>query len=166
MVDTEFHPDARDNAARCLDRALAADQPFNGGETQGARDWRRRADVGWAGVPVGGHFSNREAHLDFVIYALQRRPRPSDSGRVLCADRLEGLASLVVPAPRYRREFDRDLRDELDHRALCHVRTGAPPRARAVCGEGPAVRTGAPWHGHAGRVLADSLLDVSKKDLF
>ena len=85
---------------------------------------------------------------------------------VLRADRVEGLAALVVPAAGDRRQLDRDLRHELDDRAVRLVGAGAASRAGAVRDPGPAVRAGPARRGGAGGVLVDPVLDVSVERSF
>ncbi len=53
-----------------------------------------------------------------------------DARRLLRAHRVEGLEAVVLPSARHRRELDRDLRHELDDRALHLVRSAAARGAR------------------------------------
>ncbi len=78
----------------------------------------------------------------------------------------QGLAALGVSAAGDRRQLDRDLRHELDDRALCVV--GPPPARRrgAICDSWRPVRAGAAWHCGPARVLDDPVLDVPAEDLF
>ena len=84
---------------------------------------------------------------------------------VLCGQRVEGMAQVVVLLPGDRRELDRDLRHELDDRALRHVRAGPPSRAGAVRGARATLRAGAARRRDARGVLGDSVVDVSAEDL-
>ena len=61
---------------------------------------------------------DREADLDAVVGALQRRLVLSDPGRVLRYDRLDWLRGLDVSAARDRRELDRRLLHRAPDREL------------------------------------------------
>ena len=64
-------------------------------------------DVRRPAAAVAAHRPDRQADLDVVLHALQRRPGRPDAGGLLRADRVEGMAALGVPAAGDRRELDR-----------------------------------------------------------
>ena len=84
LVHPELHSDAGDDAARAVGGAMAADAARRDGEAEGAR--RRAASCSTlAGLvaAVAAHLPDRQAHLDLVVHALQRRAGAPDAGRLL-----------------------------------------------------------------------------------
>src|SRR6185295_5850175 len=101
-------------------------------EAAGPRRRGRRPRARRPRPAVAAPVPDREADLDLVLHSLQRGPDPAHTRRLLRGDRDPRLEALVVLADRDRRELDRDLRDELDARALRLGEPEDPPRLRAV----------------------------------
>src|SRR6476660_926011 len=74
------------------------------------------------------------------------------------------MEEVVLPAAGNWRELDRNLRHELDDRALHLIGARAASKPRAVCHHGSAVRTSPPRARCAHRLLADPVLDVAAED--
>ena len=143
---------------------LADDVAVDDRKAEGPGDRRRRADARRPHPSVAAHQPDHQAHLDLVLHAVQRRPGRADAGGVLCADRVERLEALGVPAAGDWRELDRRLRHELDDGELRVVGAGAASRHGAVPGVRSAVRAGPEGVRRRAGVLADSVLDVSAAD--
>ena len=76
LVDAELHPDPRHDDARHVGGRVAQEPADDGGEAEGARRLGRRAHPRRPRPPVAARLPDREAHLDVVLHALQRRPDP------------------------------------------------------------------------------------------
>ena len=147
LVHPELHPDPGNDAAGAVDRTLVADGPSTLEKLKGLI-------VGGIALTIAGllfqwlHICPIVKRIWTSSYTLYSGGLVvADPGRFLRAAGLEGLAPLVVPAARDRRELDRDLRHELDDRALHLVSACASPRCGSIPGDGPAVRAGAPRRG-------------------
>src|SRR5262245_3373106 len=161
LVDAQLHPDAGDDDARPVggrvaqvgaDRRSEVQRPPRGGRRAGRRGSRvRRAR----------HLSDRQARVDLVLHALQRRSRRHPARGVLRAPGRQELAALGFSAARRRRELDRRLRHELDDGGFRAGRAGASPGTGTVCDPRAAVRGGTARRGRAAGVLARSAVDVS-----
>src|SRR5579871_4820966 len=103
---------------------------------------------------------HREAYLDAVLDALQRRYLFPVSGRLLLVDRGEGVAEMGLSPGGRRHEFHGRIPDGPPLRTLHPRLVPHPPGSAFLSGAGDGSGAAASGNGGAAGLLADALLDV------
>src|SRR5579872_5508386 len=111
---------------------MAHAQRIEGTEIAWTGNRRNRLGAARTALSVGRYLPHREKGLDIVIHPLQRRLGDPDACRLLCADRLETMAPMGVPARGDWHELDCHLRHELDYGEFLWQSRRSPPGMGAV----------------------------------